>query len=259
MQKTIGWLSVFALSLGLALAFDRWLYFPIGGDWVIFRAAALDPLRMYSQQYYSVPWLALALYPLAILPAKVGALVVFALNMTGFLFAFYRLRIPPILCAPLLWMILHGAIFGNIEGLVILGLFLPSPLAVFVLLAKPQMTAGVLLYIAWQAYHNKHIIATFAPACIAICAGVLIFGVPGTPINESWNASIFPYGILPGLIILWYAITRRNIGAALACGPLFSPYVNSFTGWAALWIGLACALTTSGIIKIGEYNYENII
>jgi hypothetical protein len=235
----------------LAKVMSTSLNFPIGGDWRIIRQAALDiqaGRSPYTGEFYSPPFVAITLLPLAWLPWQAGSLVIFAGNLLAFMLAYQRSGIRPLFTAPLLWLSLNSAIFGNIEGMVALGFTLPPALGLFFALAKPQIGVGMAAFWAaeaWRAGGWRGVLRTFAPVTAALILSFSFYGwwPASNPANESWNGSIFPWGVPAGLGLLAYAILKRRPGGAIAAGVLCAPYVNQFMSWAFLWIGLAAILS----------------
>jgi hypothetical protein len=215
-----------------------------GIDWQSIRPASLAIVAgesPYGAWYFNPPWLAAMLIPLALLPFQASAALMFAINISAFMAIFARLRIYPVLALILLLIVFRSAFFGNVEGLVLLGAIMPPWIGLFLVLIKPQVGIGIALYWLWFAWKDKRILRTFGPVIFALSLSFIIYGnwLQSNITAQSWNASIFPYGVPFGLLLLWISCKTRNIGGAIAAGVLFSPYVNMWMSWAFLPIGLA--------------------
>jgi hypothetical protein len=136
-----------------------------------------------------------------------------------------------------------GCLFeGNIEWLALLGVVLPPQIGLIFLAAKPQFGLGLALYwliTIWIEQGFRKVIQTFAPVTILLMLSFLMYGfwllrLPKAMIAlDTANSSLLPYGgALLGVFLLVMALRNRDSKAALAAGPLFSPYVLLFT-WAA--------------------------
>jgi hypothetical protein len=153
-----------------------------------------------------------------------------------------RIRLHPVVLLAL--VAFSGMIFsstnGNIDGFVALGFILPAPVGLLLVLLKPQIGAGLVLYYAWIYRKDaRKLTCTLAPVTIAYMLSFVIYGnwiSTGVLLHSS--AQIFPLGVPAGVAFLVLALWRRNPLYTLPVGVLFSPYVNSFS-WSFLWLGLA--------------------
>jgi hypothetical protein len=242
----------------------------MGSDWTLYRDAVLQLLATgspYTSMYFSPPWLALLMIPLAVMPWVYGAAFLFAGNLAAFGVVFYRLRIPPVWTIPLYAVTIFNSIWGNVEGLLLLGLLMPRWLGIILLMTKPQIGIGVAIYWAWQAWHGKRnhgkpreidrthkksikrLIYLVAPVATCYILAFAIYGnyMAGAAGSQFFNLSLFPWSVPVGVACVWMACRYDRLGWALMAGPLLSPYVNGFMTWGVFAIGCADVLQ-SGIL-----------
>jgi len=191
-------------------------------DWVtVFRPAALNFSHPYfnAGRFFNPPWLLILLYPLAILPPRVGAAILMTISILGIVF---YVKSPPkiiavILSAPIM-MIFR---LGQLDGLLIWALMLPYGLGLPLLIAKPQ---GVFLTTI-RRLNVKSVGATLG----IIILSIIIWGhwwqnIIGYFPDQTVNISLFPYSIPFGILLLYFG-WRRDSDSLLAFGSLcFSPY-----------------------------------
>lgn len=231
-----------------------------GIDWRgAFRPAALALLRGESpydtEGFMYPPWTALLLLPIAVFPVEIGqALLIFvylfAVAFTAYKFGGNKISILFILASP---PVLHGLLNGNIDGLVILGFVLPPWLGLFLLVIKPQISFGAILYIfiiKWKTEKILGVVRTFAPVTVAYILSIIIFGPWPLRFSQtiafSWNASMWPLSIPIGLAFLVMAIRSNNFKYSILASPLLSPYVLLHS-----WVGT--------LLAISPYPHETIV
>lgn len=180
------------------------------------------------------PWVFLLLSPIAMLPPKVGSSVIFTAYLFAMGFAAYKMKAKPAGLAAFLlsFVVISGAVNGQIDFLVVLGLFLPPRWGLFLVLTKPQVGIAVAIYWAVEAVRTgglRQLIQVFFPVSVAF---LLSFGLYGFwPLGvmrfgtAPWNVSLFPWSILPGLALMFLAIRRQNSKLALPVSPMLSPYL----------------------------------
>jgi hypothetical protein len=125
-----------------------------------------------------------------------------------------------------------------------LGILLPPTWGLFVLVIKPQVGFGVILYHLYQTWKNESfwkVVRVFAPVTIAYFISVMFFPVWIDRMLEnpssSWNRSLFPYAIPVGLFLMWLALRRKNPYFALAASAFLTPYLT-FYSYTAVQIAL---------------------
>ena len=235
-------------------------------DWNIFvRATTL--LRTTGNPYlepefYNPPWLLIPLLPLSYLPPQTAFTIWFVLSFTGYALLAYKLRAHPLtLIAGLLsYPVLQGLLLGQVDWLILLGMFLPRPLGFLVLATKPQISVGILLlwlYEAGRDTDKTSLLRLLAPTTLAYTLALVFYGLPDLPTHADHNLSIWPYGIVPGLFILAHAIRqgqdKRNKPGLLA-SPLLAPFL-SVQSWGNIMFTLppAWAVTFSILSYIIGY------
>lgn len=236
-------------------------------DWCrTYRAGALELLRGENPYYdggifYSPPWSAIALAPLAILPPDIGHSLVVSLGFVGYAALARRFGADPIALALFVSSppVLHGLLNSNVEWLVMAGIFLPHRLGLFVLMIKPQVGVGIALYWMYKAWCGSGIHGVWQmcwPVGLATFASLALYGLwplHAQDTSQYWfNASLFPYSLPVAAALLYFAAKRRSEGFALAATPFLAPYALFhsyaaalaplaqrrawiFAGWLAMW------------------------
>ena len=179
------------------------------------------------------PWVFLLLSPLALLPPQVGASIMFTAYLFGMGYIAHRMHAKPaaMVAFVLSFVVIGGAVNNQIDFLVGLGLFLPPQWGLFLVLAKPQAGIAVALFWCIEAYRVggfRQVIRVVAPVSAALMLSFVIYGFwplqvlqyPAAP----WNASLFPWSVLPGLALMWLAVKKNNIKYAYPVSPMLAPY-----------------------------------
>lgn len=244
--------SILILSSALvALVLAIYIYVPdLGIDWRdTYRPATLDLLSLQSpyqiKSYLNPPWVLIPLIPLAFLPVKIGAAILAVINLCSFLYAAIRLGAkPPAAIAILLsHPILFAAWYGQIDGILTIGLSLPPQIGLFFVLSKPQIGLMIALFWlieAWRNGRTKEVFRIFAPVSLAFIVSFLFFGFwPTQSVNPNYEASIslFPQSIPIGLALFVYALQKRKAGPAISSSPFLSPYLGPH-GWSTALMGM---------------------
>jgi hypothetical protein len=249
-QKILFFGILFTVFVGLVWAIYR--FFPGGHDWIDYFYPAAQAVfagqSPYSVIFRNPPWIILPLLPFALLPPRLGFAILFWLSLIIAGYASYRMGAKPIaiLAVLLSYPILANSAYGNIEWLVYLGLVLPPRWGLFLVLAKPQSSIGIVVYWLVEAYREggiKKVLSTFAPVTILLGLSILIFGpwyqlgVAALDLTDI-SSSLWPQSIPIGLVLLVYAIRERKIGWALIASPFLAPYL-SVNSWGVALIGLS--------------------
>ncbi|PKO15239.1 MAG: hypothetical protein CVU39_11580 [Chloroflexi bacterium HGW-Chloroflexi-10] len=186
---------------------------PEGFDWK-------DTLKHGIVHPIWTPWTPFIL----LLIAPLGYGFIFALTVMGIGIRSYRYRptpLPTILALvslPTLWILF----MGNLEGIVLFGMLI-MPVGVPLVLMKPQLGAffvlakrnwiiasalfGILTLIIWGFWPERFLLVT----------------------TNEWRTewvqdiSLFPWGILPGLIFMWFS--RGDEDLLMAAGSLMTPHL----------------------------------
>lgn len=200
-------------------------------DWVNhLRPAALAGWQNVDTIYvYNPPWTLLPLYPLALLPPRLGASLLGALTLAGL--AVY-LRSPRKLLAvaasaPLVLTIAQG----NIDILPVLGLLVPDGRGLPLLLIKPQ---GVLLA-ALPRLNRRSLLLTG----LVISLSLVIWGpawlTPDLP--STWgpvNLSLFPCSIPLALPLVYLGLKRKSDSLLCLASLCIAPYWMIMSGLPAV-------------------------
>jgi hypothetical protein len=243
-DRVITILLIALISLVIFL-FYEWA--PLAYDWVgTYRPAALKLLSgqpPYGEiLFFNPPWLLLPLMPVAVLPERLSNAVWLFLNLGIYIYLGRRLgmKIPHTLLLILSYPVARSLLYGQVDGLVLLGMFLPPWLGMFLLLAKPQVGLGLAILIivrSWKKGGWKEILKTTFPVGLAYILSVALFGLYFQAGNQTvtsvFNVSLWPYTLPVGAIALYYIFKNQSQAAALAAGPLLSPYlgVHSLTNY----------------------------
>jgi hypothetical protein len=269
-------ISPLLIALGclglLASGVAAYFFFPNPVDWTISYLPALNRLLSGANPYtgglpfYNAPWTLLPLIPFGVLPYRLGVACLFVANLAAFVYIGLRrsnrpLPVIALLCSlPVITCIL----FGQIDGFILLGLFMPRPLGLIFLGAKPQLGAAVALFWAIEAWRSggwKKTARLIAPVAVVYLVSFAIFGL--WPLNldlanliaTEHNTSLWPGSLMIGLPLLVYALRQRNENFALMAAPFLAPYVAP-QSWSIALIGLmsndvemaAAALASWGLL-----------
>jgi hypothetical protein len=241
--------GIFALGIGIA----AYYFLPNPVDWTLFYRPAALALVSGSSPYtigsfFNAPWILLPLIPFALLPYRVGVAAWFVANLAIFLYICWRMAARPIAGAAFMCSlpVIVSLLFGQVDGLVLLGLFLPRYLGLMLLLAKPQIGIVVALFLLveiWRESGWKQVIKTFAPVTVLFLISFALFGLwplaynPASLISTDHNTSLWPGSLMIGLPLIVYAFRTRRENFAWMSAPFFSPYVAP-QSWSVALLGL---------------------
>jgi hypothetical protein len=165
--------------------------------------------------------------------------------LASFLYVFTRIS-GDFVTAAILTMspqVLDLLLMGNIDWLVIWAYIAPPWAAAILALMKPQMTTGLFAYWLFKRQWR----AMIPVACLTL-ASLALYGLwflRLDVISASWNASLWPLSIVPGLAVLTLALKKDRKAWAIGVSPLFAPYIHFFSWIAAFsfiksrWLALA--------------------
>jgi hypothetical protein len=133
-----------------------------------------------------------------------------------------------------------NAVNANFDFLAVLGFVMPPKIGLFFVLFKPQIGIAIAVFWlveAWRQGRGWGVIRVFAPVIAAYLVSFMIYGlwplqVAGM-VNDKYNSSLWPVGIIVGLILLFKAIKDREPLTAMGVSPFLAPYVN-ITSYAAM-------------------------
>jgi len=226
----------FHLALLIVVSCAVGITAPHLGDFGIFYAAAQavrSGVNPYSVSgYYNPLHVALVAAPLSVIPFE-GAYRVNA----GVMFGIYALAMHRIAPARFIWLVatlapfgLLIAFYGNLDAIVLLGVTLPAPIGVWLLLAKPQIGLFAAALMLWKRRDWRLTAAVGVLLAVSLAMGIL----STTPINTAWNVSVWPWGLLIGGPLLVYSWRKRDEVVALGAACFVSPYMTALNWCAAL-------------------------
>jgi hypothetical protein len=227
-----------AAAVLVTYAFSQVL--PEAVDWhVAFRPAALALLSGQNPYtvvtFFNPPWVLILLAPLAVLPEPVGRAGLFTVSLVAMLWCARRAgaRRTGLIAFLLSHYVVGGLVNGNIDWIPLLGIGGPLPLAVFLLMAKPQIGATIALYRfaeEWRTRGLRVAIIAGLPIALVTLLSFWLYGLwllkPSQLDDAVWNSSPWPYAIPLGVALLVVALRQRNLRAAMGAGPCLSPFLS---------------------------------
>lgn len=227
-------------------------------DWLpIYDAAARHALAGYSPYdrlypdcqhcvFVNPPWALLILFPFTVLSPALSRGLIFVVSIICLIYFGWRARARPVALAAMILSptIVGSLLAGNLDALILLGMFLPPAWGLLLLMLKPQIALGVALFYAFDYLRARKwsaLLWAFTPVTLAGLVSAFFFPdwlelLGYMPVNP-WNRAIFPYGVPLGLALLALAFWRKNPFYALAAGPFLSTYLT-FYSYAAVQFGL---------------------
>jgi hypothetical protein len=229
------------LVFALVIAVVSWFWLPKGGmDWRDDIAPGARAWRApWAEGLPLIPWAAVALRPLAALPDRLATAVVNGASVV--LLGLLTRRLGgkdwyaiPVMLTPLgYWMMGNG----QIDCLLLAGLWASRGLDVVILITKPQVAAGAIVARLRQAGTWRQRAIYLAPAVAALLVSLVIW--PGWPmqiagyrtvlLDASWNWAIWPWGLPIAAWLLWRAWQTGKEAWGLLATPFLFPYVNAHT------------------------------
>lgn len=205
--------------------------------------------------------------PVSLLPYALAFRLTAFISAAAYILVFYRAARGSLLVTFLIGvspLLLYNVFAINIDWMPLLAAMVNPVAGFFFALTKPQ-TGSVLAVILWWIVLRRYgwqVAALLIIAQAAIfAASILLYSGAATgaflksSINHPGNLSLFPWGLLLGLPLAWYALRRRDRFAGLAAAPLLSPYVGPQSWIAVLplaarrwWIILLLDVLAWGIV-----------
>ncbi len=213
------------LLLGAATAAMVLLFWLLPIPYVDWRATFRPAILNFGDPYFRAgrvfnpPWLLAILYPLAILPPRLGAAILMTISMLGIVFYVKGpLKIAAVaLSAPVMALFLYG----QLDGLLLWALMLPAWAGLPFLLAKPQ---GVLLTTLRRLNLKSAGVTAGVFALSIVIWGFWWQQIIGYQPDQTVNLSLFPYSVPFGIAFLYFG-WKRDSDTLLMLGSLcFSPY-----------------------------------
>lgn len=184
----------------------------------------------YTGCFYNPIYVALIAAPLSLVPFDIAyranAALMFGLYIVALTRLFKRRVLWLALLAPFGLLI---AYYGNLDALVMLGVTLPAPVGVWLLLTKPQIGLFAATVMLWK-YRNWYMIG----AVVAVMGVSLAMGMIHGGISQSWSISLWPWGVVIGMPMLYAALGMRDELLALGAAVFVSPYISALSWCAAL-------------------------
>lgn len=196
--------------------------------------------------YRYPPWAILPLLPMVLFPPTLAHGLMIVVTALILILIAWKLHAPAV--AVIAFLLSPTAIglllINNLDPFTILGILLPPVWGLFLLVIKPQVGFGVILYHLYQTWKKEKfwgVVRVFAPVSITYFTFIALFPVWVERMLEnpasSWNRSLFPYAVPIGLLLLWLSIRRQNPYLALASSAFFTPYMT-FYSYTAVQIAL---------------------
>ena len=212
---------------------------PGGDDWNTFYRAARrviegEPLygTVINGTYYSNPsWVILLFIPLALFPFRWGLAFISALTLIiAWLFSqrynFSLIKFFTVVFSPaMIYILLHG----QIEMLMLAGIFLPFEWWPLVALSKPQVTIGLLFAVKPKFWLRAAVIIT-----LVLLFTFLLFGnwpaellvQPVTFAAEGHNLwlGLWPFQVQVGVALIMFGLNRKDERFLFSASPFLFPY-----------------------------------
>jgi hypothetical protein len=243
----IGMVIVTSLFLGVNMIWPI-----VGIDWketfYPVARAVLEGKSPYSiPTFRNVPWTIIPLIPFALLSEKIGGIVFFIATYVAYAWVAHRLKASPVALIAFLLSppVFYGMRMLNVDILVLIGFILPAPIGLFLVIVKPQM--GIAMVIFWfvEAWRNggiQEVFKTFLPVTVSTLLSFIFFGnwqvgrQSDLP-DSIWNASLWPWVIPIGIVLLMLALRDRRKDYAVSASPFLSPYL-AYHSWATVLLGV---------------------
>lgn len=222
-----------------------------GQDYRLYFDRALHFVNPYDAEGFYNPFWILPLVAVSEFfgPYKVAVWV--TVNLCAFAWVCLRLKMPWWFVAPFMVFsgALIGAFVGNVEGLVALGMVLPSPFGIVLLMIKPQIGAAVTAYYVLSAFVYrgwKAAALMLAPVAVLSALSFILYGNWIAKMSQavalSYNTiDFFPVGVPVGIALIVAGVSRQNVGYSLMAIPFIAPYMNYHT-WAFPFMGTVLVL-----------------
>lgn len=261
MKRMLGFVLPVMLVVPVFWISTRLNWFGSDWFWTYYPAARL---LLHGQNPYLVPsfmnppWALLPLLPFALFDPKMGLILFFAFNYAVFLIVARGMRAGTVatclfVTSPLVIAALYD---GNFDALVMLSFIMPAPLGLFLAVLKPQVGFGIILYWAWQAWKAGgplQVARTFLPLALIAAVSILIWGrlAGDRPLLDApWNASLWPWSIPLGLLLLYLGFRHGRQRPFIAASPLVSPYVG-VGSWSVIPLAFLDNMKATAIIVGG--------
>ncbi|HSB00769.1 MAG TPA: hypothetical protein VLE49_08970, partial [Anaerolineales bacterium] len=193
--------------------------FPIGLDWIHDILPAVQAFMQGQNPYlvgegfhkvYEPFWAFIPLIPFALLPYWIGRVLLFLVSLCAFGLSAVKMGATR---WQMILFLLSSAVLGclnngNLDWLVMLGLWMPPQIGLFFVLLKPQVGIGIALFWFVEALRCggiKQAIKVFSPVVLAYLVSLLLYGpwplqLVGMDSNPE-SMSAFPWVVPIGLFL----------------------------------------------------------
>jgi hypothetical protein len=223
----------------MSMVFIIMLTFP-NPDWkYIFYPAAQSILHLQSPYtisgYINPIWTIVPLIPLTIFTVEISRAIfaVISLSCTFWMCRKLQIETKHTILIVLSASVLNGIFQSNVEPLLLTGTLLHPAIGLILLSGKPQIGIGYIIYQLYWSWKERRLIQTFLP--LGLLSMMLIPFIPEIIkasllcVNSGWNISMFPYSVLPGIILLGIAIYKKQPLLSVAASILISPYIALYS------------------------------
>lgn len=191
-------------------------------DWVVaFRPAALHWTDPYYEGWriFNPPWMFPFLYPVALMPPAVGGGLLMLISVIAV--AWY-VRSPVKTIFVICSISMMGLMtLGQLDAFLLFGLMLPRGFGIPILLLKPQ---GVFLTILPRLNRWSVLFTASVVGLSALVWGFWWIHIWGNQPNVNVNISLFPYSVVPGLILAFYGLKRKSDALLCVASLCIAPY-----------------------------------
>jgi hypothetical protein len=213
-----------------------------GDDWETFYGTArraLTGVELYKSPvtfaYYSnPPWVAVTLIPFSLLPFRWGWALVCTLSFLGVLAVSFRWKLSPVkvVLAMLSPAMLYITLHGQIDMLLLCGLFLPREWWGLLALAKPQVAIGLLFGIPPQRWLRAGLITAGVLLITLVLFGnwpVDYLHQPHPFASEAHNLwlGLWPFQAPVGVALILMGVSRSEEKMLVAGSPFLMPYATT--------------------------------
>lgn len=197
--------------------------------------------------FRNAPWTILLILPFALFSEKIGGILFFMASFAAYAWTAYRLKASRRALVVFLFSppVIYGMRMLNVDIFVLIGFVLPAQIGLFLVIIKPQMGIAMIPFWLIKAYKvggTKEVIRTFAPITVALSLSFLFFGNwisgrQGDLFGSFWNASLWPWAIPIGIVLVALSLRDLREDFAMAASPFLSPYL-AYHSWVSVLAGL---------------------
>ena len=232
-----GFVILAAASFSVAIA----VLIPIAHDWTGTFVPGFEKLVSGENPYdiptfENPPWVLLFIAPIAWLPPVLSRAVLAFVSIVSVVLVFSKLTDDFVLAVIIATSppAVHLYIAGNIDWLILLGYISPPVLGALLVSIKPQMSIGLFVY--WL-YKKRFL--DMIPVTLLTLLSFVLYGnwLSSRSLTLPWDTSVWPWLVVPGLIILILSVRNDDKHKAIAVSPALSPYV-SFHSWLAAFVAI---------------------